>query len=41
MKEILGIRINMYSHNKRNKELGIRNKDFNLSDIGYTGIYGF
>ena len=26
---------------RRNKELGIRNNDFNLSDIGYTGIHGF
>ena len=24
-------------HNRRNKELGIRNKAFNLSDIGYIG----
>jgi len=29
------------SHNKRNKEFGIRNKDFNLSEIGYMGIYDF
>jgi len=26
------------SHNRRNKELGIKNKDLNLSEIGYTGI---
>jgi len=24
------------SHNRKNKELGIKNKDFNLSEIGYT-----
>jgi len=29
------------SHNRRNKELEIKNKNFNLSEIGYIGIHGF